>query len=152
MAHTPPDAIAMLIADHKKVTSLFHQFETLSDRSKVSKKNLADQICHELSVHMQIEEQIFYPAVRRPVKDNHLMDEAVVEHASAKELMAQITDMDPGDDLYDAKVKVLSEQIAHPVGEEEDDLFPAVRAAKVDLRALGAQMADLKAQLVAATS
>lgn len=152
MKNAPNDAIGMLIADHKKVKTLFEQFDALSDRSKVNKKKIADQICQELTVHTQLEEQIFYPAVRKPIKDDDLMDEALVEHASAKELIAQIKDMDPGDDLYDAKVKVLSEQIEHHVGEEEGEMFPEVRESKVDLVALGEQMAALKEQLQAATA
>lgn len=144
------DAIGMLIADHKKVKTLFEQFDALSDRSVVNKKKIADQICQELTIHTQLEEQVFYPAVRKPIKDDDLMDEALVEHASAKELIAQIKDMDPGDDLYDAKVKVLSEQIEHHVGEEEGQMFPEVRESKVDLEALGEQMAALKEQLQAA--
>jgi hemerythrin superfamily protein len=146
----PQDAIAMLVADHKKVKSLFEQFENLSDRSKASKKKIADQICMELSVHAELEEQVFYPAVRGPVHDDDLMDEAIVEHASAKELIAQILEMDPGDDLYDAKVKVLSEQIDHHVGEEEGDMFPKVRKGKTDLVALGEQMAAFKEKIVPA--
>lgn len=144
------DAIALLIADHKKVKDLFEQFEGLSDRSKASKKKIADEICMELTVHAEVEEQVFYPAVRNPIKDEDLMDEAVVEHASAKELIAQILEMDPGDDLYDAKVKVLSEQIEHHVGEEEDEMFPKVRKSGVDLVALGEEMEAFKMKLVAA--
>ena len=144
------DAIAMLVADHEKVKSLFEQFEGLSDRSKASKKKIADEICMELTVHAEVEEQVFYPAVRNPIKDEDLMDEAVVEHASAKELIAQILEMDPGEDLYDAKVKVLSEQIEHHVKEEEDEMFPKVRKSKVDLVALGEEMEAFKMKLVAA--
>lgn len=150
MASTKNDAIALLTADHKKVKDLFEQFEGLSDRSKVNKKKIADQICMELTVHAQVEEEIFYPAVRKPIKDDDLMDEAVVEHASAKDLIAQISEMDPGDDLYDAKVKVLSEQIDHHVEEEEGEMFPKVRKSGVDLDALGQQMAARKEELMAA--
>ena len=144
------DAIALLTDDHKKVKELFEKFEKLSDRSKVNKKKIADQICLELTVHTQIEEEIFYPAVREPIKADDLMDEAVVEHASAKDLIAQIIEMDPGDYLYDAKVKVLSEQIEHHVEEEEGEMFPKVRKAKVDLEALGEQMSARKEELIAA--
>ena len=146
------DAIALLTDDHKKVKELFEKFEKLSDRSKVNKKKIADQICLELTVHAQVEEEIFYPAVRDPIKDDDLMDEAVVEHASAKELIAQISEMDPGDDLYDAKVKVLSEQIEHHVEEEEGEMFPKVRKSKVDLVALGEEMAARKEQLMASAA
>ncbi len=143
------DAIAMLVDDHKKVKTLFEQFEALSDRSQVNKKRVSDQICRELTVHTEIEEQLFYPAARGPVKDGDMMDEAIVEHASAKDLIAEIRDMDPGDDLYDAKIKVLSEQIEHHVGEEEKEMFPEVRKSKIDLVALGEQMGVLKEQLEA---
>ena len=143
------NAISLLMKDHKNVKALFAQYEGLSDRSFATKKKLADQICHELTVHTQLEEEIFYPAVRRPIHDGDLMDEAVVEHASAKELIAQILAMDPSEDLYDAKVTVLSEQIEHHVNEEEGDMFPKVRKTSVDLDALGEQMAARKEQLAA---
>lgn len=141
------NAINLLMQDHKAVKALFAQYEGLSDRSFATKKKLADQICQELTVHTQLEEEIFYPAVRRPIRDGDLMDEALVEHASAKELIAQIAAMDPADDLYDAKVKVLSEQIDHHVQEEEGDMFPKVRDTAVDLDALGKEMAARKEQL-----
>lgn len=140
------DAIELLVADHKKVKDLFEQFDGLSDRSKVNKKKIADQICMELTVHTEIEEKIFYPAIRKPLNDKDLLDEAFVEHASAKELIAQIQDMDPGDDLYDAKVKVLAEQIEHHVEEEEQEMFPRLRKTKLDLLALGEDMEKFKAQ------
>ena len=143
------NAISLLMKDHKTVKALFEQYEGLSDRSFATKKKLADQICHELTVHTRIEEEIFYPAVRRPIHDGDLMDEAVVEHASAKELIAQILAMDPTEDLYDAKVTVLSEQIEHHVKEEESDMFPKVRKTAVDLDALGDEMAARKEQLMA---
>ena len=143
------DAIELLKADHELVKDLFEKFEALSDRSKVNKKKIADQICLELTVHTQVEEEIFYPAIRGPLKDDDMMDEAVVEHASAKDLIAQISEMDPGDELYDAKVKVLSEQIEHHVEEEEGEMFPKVRKTKVDLAALGEQMAARKEELMA---
>ncbi|HEY0490052.1 MAG TPA: hemerythrin domain-containing protein [Telluria sp.] len=149
MKSAKTDAIELLKADHEKVKDLFEKFEALSDRSKVNKKKIADQICLELTVHAQVEEEIFYPAIRDPIKDDDLMDEAVVEHASAKDLIAQISEMDPGDDLYDAKVKVLSEQIEHHVEEEEGEMFPKVRKTKVDLEALGQQMAARKEELMA---
>ena len=93
-----------------------------------------------------MEEEIFYPAVRKAIKDDDMMDEALVEHASAKELIAQILDMAAGDDLFDAKVKVLSEQIEHHVREEEDEMFPKVRKTHLDLVALGEEMAARKEQ------
>ena len=149
MKTTFQDAIELLTADHEKVKGLFEQFEKLSDRSKVNKKKLADQICLELTVHAQVEEEIFYPAMREATADADMLDEAIVEHASARDLIAQIREMDPGDDLYDAKVKVLSEQIEHHVGEEEEEMLKKARAAKRDLAALGAEMATRKDELLA---
>lgn len=146
MKPEPINAIDMLIADHELVKSLFAKFAALGDRSIVTKKKIADQICHELSVHMQVEEALFYPTVRPAIKDDDLVEEAEVEHASAKELIAKILAMDPGDTLYDATVTVLSEQIDHHVGEEEGEMFPKVRKSKVDLTALGQQMQALKEQ------
>ncbi|HEY6924642.1 MAG TPA: hemerythrin domain-containing protein, partial [Steroidobacteraceae bacterium] len=110
---------------------------------------LVAQICNELKVHAAIEEEIFYPAVREAIKDADLMDEAVVEHSAAKELIAQLEDMSPDDGLYDAKVIVLAEQIQHHVKEEEGEMFPAARKAKLDSEALGIQMTKRKAELEA---
>ncbi|MYM68424.1 hemerythrin domain-containing protein [Pseudoduganella sp. FT55W] len=140
----PQDAIALLIEDHEEVKAMFEQFEGLSDRANVSKRKLALQICEALTKHAMIEEEIFYPAVREVIKDEDLMDEAVVEHASAKDLIAQIQTMEPTDDLFDAKVKVLSEMIEHHVEEEEGEMFPKVRKTKLDLEELGEAMAVRK--------
>lgn len=148
MKPTPHDAIALLTNDHKEVKSLFEQFDGLSDRSKSAKKKIADQICHSLSVHAQLEEEIFYPAVRAKIKDPDLMDEAAVEHASAKQLISQIQTMNPDDDLYDAKVKVLSEQIDHHVEEEEGEMFPKAKKSGLDLTALGDEMLARKEVLM----
>ena len=142
------DAISLLMQDHEHVKDLFEQFENLTDRAKVSKKKLADEICSELTKHTMVEEEIFYPAVRSAGKEfEDMIDEAVVEHASAKQLIAEIEAMDPGEDLYDAKVKVLSEMIEHHVGEEEGELFPKVRKAGLDLEELGQQMAQRKDEI-----
>jgi hemerythrin superfamily protein len=142
------DAIAMLTADHREVAAMFKQFEELGDRAKASKKKLADQICEALLLHATLEEEIFYPAVRDASKDTEdMVDEAVVEHAAAKDLIAQLQEMDPEDDLYDAKVKVLSEQIEHHVGEEEKEMFPKARKSGIDLAALGQEMAARKDEL-----
>jgi hemerythrin-like domain-containing protein len=144
------DAIALLTADHRQVSAMFKQFEELGERAKASKKKLADQICAALRVHTQIEEEIFYPAVREASKDlEDLVDEAVVEHASAKDLIEQLEAADPEDDLYDAKVKVLGEQVEHHVEEEEKEMFPKVRKLALDLAALGQQMAQRHDELAA---
>ena len=142
------DAIELLTQDHKTVKELFEKYENLSDRSTASKKKLATQICLELTKHATAEEEIFYPAVREASGDTEdLVDEATVEHASAKDLIAQILEMEPGDDLYDAKVKVLSEQIEHHVEEEEKEMFPKARKAKLDLAALGEAIAARKEEV-----
>lgn len=142
------DAIALLTEDHENVKSMFEQYEALGERAHAGKKKLADKICIELTKHATAEEEIFYPAVRAAGKDKEdLVDEAVVEHASAKELIAQILDMASTDDLFDAKVKVLSELIEHHVEEEEGDMFPKARKAGLDLELLGRQIAERKAQI-----
>jgi iron-sulfur cluster repair protein YtfE (RIC family) len=144
------DAIALLEADHREAQAMFKQFEELSDRANATKKKLTDQICTALELHTQIEEEIFYPAVREASSDlEDIVDESLVEHASAKELIAQLQEMDPEDELYDAKVKVLGEQIEHHVGEEENEMFPKVRKLKLDLVALGEEMAARKEELAA---
>jgi hypothetical protein len=151
MATTPkPDAIALLKADHRKVEDLFAKFEsaTAGDR----KKALAEQICMELTIHAKIEEDIFYPACEGAVEED-LLKEAYVEHDGAKVLIAEIEAGGPGDEFYDAKVKVLSEEIEHHVEEEEkrvEGMFAQARKAGLDMDDLGARMAAEKEQLMAA--
>jgi hemerythrin superfamily protein len=141
-------AIAMLIADHKKVQKAFKDFEKLKEgNNKRAKQDIVRQTCADLTVHTRIEEEIFYPAARKAIKDGDLMDEATVEHAGAKDLIAQLESMQPGDDLYDAKFTVLGESINHHVKEEQNEMFPKVRKTKLDLVALGEQMAQRKAEL-----
>ena len=143
------DAITLLTDDHENVKQMFEQYEGLGDRAHASKKKLATQICTELTKHAQAEEEIFYPAVRAAGKDKEdLIDEATVEHASAKELIAQILEMEPTEDLYDAKVKVLGELIEHHVKEEEEEMFPKARKLGLDLETLGAQIAERKEQII----
>lgn len=141
-----PDAIALLEADHRAVERLFEQFEMARDDDR--RKMLADRICLELAVHMQIEEEIFYPVTREYLADEDIVDEAVVEHAAARDLMGEIDAMRPGEDLYDAKVTVLGEQIEHHIEEEETEYFPQVRKTRMDLKAVGARMQARKAELM----
>ena len=143
------DAIALLIADHREVSDMFEQFENLSDRAKATKAKLTEKICNALIAHTTIEEEIFYPAVREAVKDEDMVDEAVVEHASAKDLIQQLQEMNPDDDLYDAKVKVLSEQIEHHVKEEEEEMFEKAKKSGLDMVALGQEMALRKQEILA---
>ncbi len=146
-AGPPGDAIALLKADHAEVKGWFEDYEDLEDDA--AKAALSAKICKALKVHAKIEEEIFYPAARAATGDKPLLDEAMVEHAAAKDLIAQIEAMKVGDDLYDAKVKVLGEQIVHHVKEEEGELFPESRHAKMDLAALGARLAARKKELMA---
>jgi hypothetical protein len=144
-----PDAIAMLKADHLKVAGLFEQYEKA--RGVERKRALATQICTELTVHTAIEEEIFYPACKGKIEDD-LLAEAYVEHDGAKVLIAQIEGGSPDEEFYDAKVKVLSEEIEHHVEEEEkrvEGMFSQARKAGLDMDALGEQMAARKQELLA---
>jgi hemerythrin superfamily protein len=141
------EATALLKADHKLVSMLFEQYE--SAKSSTKKKAIVAQICTELTVHAQIEEEIFYPQVKEALKDKELIPEATVEHATLKELIAQIEDGEPDDELYDAKVKVLSEYVKHHVKEEQNEIFPKAKASKLDMYALGEQLQQRKEELLA---
>ena len=130
------DACDLLDADHKAVKKMFTEYEELTEargNTREKRRTLAEKICRELTVHTQIEEEIFYPGIRKGVGDEMMMNEATVEHMSAKELISQIQGMDPGDPLYDAKVLVLGEYVDHHVKEERTQMFPKARATKVDL-------------------
>ncbi|MDQ3058143.1 MAG: hemerythrin domain-containing protein [Pseudomonadota bacterium] len=145
------DACDLLDADHKVVKALFKEFEALTEsrsRSPTKKRQLADQICQALTVHAAIEEEIFYPAARAAIKDSALMNEAMVEHASAKDLIAQIQGMDAGDEMFDARVKVLGEYVDHHVKEERTEMFTKARKTKLDLVKLGEQLAQRKEALM----
>lgn len=142
------DAIALLKADHAEVDEMFASFEKL--RSSASKEALVSEICAALGVHARIEDEIFYPAVQAALKDKVLVPEARVEHAGIKDLVTQLDGKAPDGDLYDAKVKVLSEYVKHHVKEEHDEMFPKVKASSLDLVELGARMAARKAELMAA--
>ncbi|WP_194715150.1 hemerythrin domain-containing protein [Noviherbaspirillum soli] len=139
------DAIALLTADHKRVKKMFKQFDKIKeDGTSADKQALAQQICAELTLHAEVEEQIFYPATREAIDDDDMLNEAEVEHASAKDLIAQIESGDPSDPLWDAKVSVLGEYVDHHVQEEEEEMFRKARKAKMDLEALGQQIAAMK--------
>jgi hemerythrin superfamily protein len=139
-------AIEILEADHRQVEEFFDEYEELDDAN--DKEQLAVKICTALQAHTQIEEEIFYPAAREAIENSELIEEATVEHASAKKLLAEIENMKPGEKLYDAKVKVLQEQVLHHVEEEEGELFPQVEASELDLEALGKKMAERKTALL----
>jgi hemerythrin superfamily protein len=137
-------AIALLKADHREAEDLFEKFEKA--RSADRKAELAAKVCSALRIHMQIEEEVFYPACRGIVEDDQL-DEGVVEHHSARKLIAEIEKMSPDDDLYDARMTVLSEQIDHHVEEEEEEMFPTIAKSDLDLEELGEKLAERKKAL-----
>ena len=144
-----PDAIKLLTTDHAEVKAMFKAYQDLvaAEAEEDERLALATQICDSLTVHATVEEEIFYPAAREELEEQDLLDEAEVEHASAKDLIAQIQSMEPSEALYDAKVKVLGEYIEHHVKEEEGELFPKVRKSEVDLKALGEEMHARKQEL-----
>lgn len=143
-------ATELLRADHKLVSSLFAEYEKTRLTSK--KKDLVARICHELSVHAQVEEEIFYPAVKKALKDKELVPEATVEHASLKELIAQVEGVEPNGEMFDAKIKVLAEYVEHHVKEEQNEMFPKANASKLDMAELGAEIAARKQTLMAQKS
>ena len=153
MATREKDACDLLDADHRAVKKLFKEYDELAGskaRSAMQKKmDLAHEICHELTVHAQIEEEIFYPALRDALKDTDMLAEAEVEHQSAKDLIAQIEGMGEADEMFDAKVKVLGEYIDHHVKEERNEIFPKARSSrKLDLVAMRDDLEARKEELM----
>ncbi|UGQ47896.1 hemerythrin domain-containing protein [Massilia endophytica] len=142
------DAVALLTADHSKVKQLFTEYEKQQNIGDISlKADLALHICLELTIHTTIEEEIFYPAVRRETGDQHLVEEAIQEHAEAKELIARIQGMAGDDPDLDGTVAILRRAIEHHVQEEESQMFPKARASDADLTALCEQLQERKEQL-----
>jgi len=139
------EATSLLRADHKLVDDLFKEYE--KSRSNVRKKQIVSMICKELTIHAQIEEEIFYPAVKAALKDKELVPEATVEHATLKDLIAQVKNVDPDGEVFDAKIKVLSEYVKHHVKEEQNEMFPKAKESSLDLLEIGAQLAERKAEL-----
>lgn len=147
----PGDAIDLLTADHEDVRLLFAEYEELiaDDADDDDRLMLALQICAALTVHATAEEEIFYPAARAAIQDKELLEDAEAEHASAKELIAQIQAMDPSDDRFDGTVRLLAETIEHHVVEEEGELFPRVQESQIDLVTLGEEIESRKEELLA---
>jgi hemerythrin superfamily protein len=145
------NAVKLLKADHQEVSALFDKFESAEAEEQ---GDIAEQICQMLTVHAQIEEELLYPAAREALEDDgaDLVDEATVEHASVKELVSQIESAASSDDLIDAKFKVLGDYVTHHVKEEEGELFPKLEKTDLDLDAMGAQLAERKAELMSAPS
>ncbi len=141
------EATALLRADHKRVSALFAEYE--ATRSAARKKSLVSTICKELGVHAKAEEEIFYPAVKAALKDKEMVPEATVEHATLKDLMAQVEGKEPDGESFDAKIKVMSEYVKHHVKEEETEMFPKARKTRLDMKELGARIAARKEELMA---
>lgn len=141
-----PDAVTLLKTDHRAVDALLKQYE---GGHKKEKQAIAHKICAALTVHAQIEEEILYPAARESLGKAGLamVNEADVEHASIKDLIAKIEASSPDAEHYDAMVKVVGEYVKHHVKEEESELFPKLKESELDLKALGAQLASRKAEL-----
>lgn len=139
------DATQLLKADHELVSDLFADYQD-SD-SVAEKRQLAEQICDELTVHARIEEEIFYPAVKKALNDKELIPEAIVEHATLKTLISEVQGMEPDGEMFDAKIKVMQEYVKHHVKEEQNEIFPKAKSAGVDMMKLGARMAERKQEL-----
>lgn len=142
------DATVLLKADHKMVSDLFAEYEAAN--STKEKKQIAEQICDELTVHAQIEEEIFYPAVKQALKDKELIPEARVEHATLKSLIAQVKGVEPDGEMFDAKIKVMCEYVKHHVKEEQNEIFPKAKSTGLDMMKLGAKLSERKEELRAA--
>jgi hemerythrin-like domain-containing protein len=150
---TPKDACHLLDSDHRAVKKMFKEYEELTSSkardARERKMDLAREICLQLTVHAQIEEEIFYPALREAMRETELLDEAEVEHQTAKDLIAQIEAMEDSEEIIDAKVKVLGEYVDHHVKEERNEIFPKARSSrKLDLVAMRDELEARKAQLL----
>ena len=147
------NAFTLLKEDHKKVKKLFKEFQSIKKRddSDERKSELVKELCREITVHSQIEEEIFYPSARQAIGDEDVMEEAGIEHASVKQLVSQLGSMEPGDPHYDAIVKVMGEYVEHHVREEEDQMFPMLKKAKLDAKGLGEQITKRKGELMGDT-
>lgn len=141
------NAFELLEHDHREVEEWLDEFDELED-DEDRKGELAKEICLALTVHAQIEEEIFYPAARDATGDDDLIDEAVVEHAAVKHMIAEIEKIKPGEELYDAKLRVLGEMVKRHIREEEEELFPELQSAKMDLDAVGKELAERKEELM----
>lgn len=144
------DAIQLLTEDHDEVKRIFTAFARLLDEGEGSiheREPMVAEACHLLTIHTQIEEAVLYPALRSIFEEQKLIDEAEVEHACAKDLIAQLEDMSPNDDLYNAKFIVLGEQVKHHIREEEEEIFPRLRASGIDLYKLGDELLRHKQDL-----
>ena len=141
-------ALEMLKEDHDKVKKAFKEFEKLDREDSATVQELVQTVCEELKVHTALEEEIFYPAVREAIEDEDIMNEASVEHETAKMLIEQLENMEPDDPNYFATFTVLGEYVMHHVKEEEGEMFPEAKKAGIDLEALGERMQERRSELL----
>ena len=148
-ARAQPLAIELLMSDHRKVEDLFEQYDQEKESDDGTRREIAQKICAELTIHAQVEEELFYPWLRENLEDDEMemVEEAQVEHQTAKDLIAQIESATDIDEVFNAKVKVLSEYIKHHVQEEENEIFPEVRDEQEELDELGQEIAARKGEL-----
>jgi hemerythrin superfamily protein len=144
---TTVDAIDMLKQDHDKVERAFKDFEKLDRQDTEACRQLVQTVCEDLKVHTTLEEEVFYPAVREAIDDEDLMNEAAVEHETAQMLIDQLDNMGADDPNYYATFTVLGEYVKHHIKEEQGEMFPAAKKAKVDLASLGERMRARKQEL-----
>lgn len=145
---TENDVLGLLAADHKNVTKMFEQFEKMKkDGDDESKQALVEQACAALTLHARLEEEIFYPVARETLEDADLLDEAEVEHASAKQLITELNAMQPGDELYEAKFTVLGEYVKHHIEEEEKQIFPKMKKTGIDLESMADELRHRRMEL-----
>ena len=149
---TTVDAIDLLKQDHDKVERAFKQFEKMDRQDTEACRQLVQTVCEELKVHTTVEEEVFYPAVREAIGDEDLMNEAAVEHETASMLIEQLDNMGPDDPNYYAIFTVLGEYVRHHIKEEQGEMFPAAKRAKVDLAALGERIRARKEELAGETA
>jgi len=144
---TTVDAIDMLKQDHDKVEKAFKEFEKMDRHDAEACRRLIEAVCEELKIHTTLEEEVFYPAVREAIEDEDLMNEAAVEHETARMLIDQLENMGMDDPNYFATFTVLGEYVRHHIKEEQSEMFPAAKKAKLDLAALGERMRARKEEL-----
>lgn len=148
--YDPPsktEALVLLRAEHESVRGLFAEYA--KTHSSEEKRRLVSQICAELTMHAQIEEEIFYPAVKRALNDEALVPEAIVEHATLRALVSQVEGIEPDGEMFDAKINVLAEYVQHHVREEQTEMFRKAQVTELDMEELGKRLAVRKAEIVA---
>jgi hemerythrin superfamily protein len=141
------DALELLEQDHRRVEDLFDEFDEEDDEKR--RRALAQEICRELTIHTQLEEEVFYPRAREATGDDQLIDEAYVEHDGVKHLIAEIGEMKKGEGLFVARVRVLEEMVKRHIQEEEEELFPELASAGMDIAGVGQELAARKQELMA---